>query len=92
MSLTIVFSREFRFTSSKITEILGILVTARDVPFEILLSVKPAGSTASDRAFDIALVCLDVFTAIVVSFDVFYNIENRTMADYLPHYTYLSSC
>ena len=100
MSLTIVFSWESglgKFASWKFTEIQStfrsdILVTARDVPFKILFSVKAVGSTTGDRAFDISLVRFDVFATIIVSFDVFHNIENRKMTDCLPHHTYLSSC
>lgn len=100
MSLTIVFSWESglgEFASWKSAEIQsafrsGILVTARDVPFKILVSVEAVGSATRDRAFDISLVRLDVFAAIVVSFDVSLNIENRVMTVRLPHHTYLSSC
>ena len=67
-------------------------MTARDVPFKILISVEAVGSATGDRAFDISLVRFDVFAMIIVSVDVFPEIGNRKMKLRLPHHTYLSSC
>ena len=100
MPLTIIFPRKsslHKFASRKFTEILytlrcGILVTAGDVPFKILLSVETVGSTTRDRAFEISLVRFDVLAIIVVSFDVFSEVGNRKMKLRLPHDTYLSLC
>ena len=68
-----------------------MLVTARDVPFKILVPVEAIGSATGDRTFDISLVRFDVFAIIMVSV-VFPKTGNMKMKLRLPHHTYLSSC